>query len=160
MRNNKYIFTMLLAQIIIIIFFSSLVYESKPINPQKVQKITINVDDIEYIGVTHLTRFSVICDSVKYRFSLGQCSVNDLKENIEIGNTISISYVTKRNIFGKYNLIVDACTDNKVYYTIEEYNSQKEVVLIISIVICAITESIFLFVVIFRKIIFIGYNYE
>lgn len=129
------------------------IYECKPANEKEINQVILEVEDIKYERVISEFRFSIISDSVEYKFhNLGESSEysnRQLYENIKVGDELRISYVKK---YGKDNRVVAASSENEIYRSIEYYNSQKRPAFIVSIAFFIITQLMltsFIFIYVF-----------
>lgn len=149
-----------LVQLLIVVFFLRFISESKLIVLEDTTPITVTVDDIKYERVISEYRFSIYSDSIEYRFHnqgvFARYSNRELYETIEIGDEISIVYVERYDLTGKYKSVIDARTEMIVYRSIEEYNELREPAFIAAIVISSIIELVFILVF----IVWIMFNRE
>ena len=111
------------------------------------EQIVFKADHVELVNSVSIGRFSrqrnsiiLHCDVDKYKYGVkyfSQYSGNDLIDKLS-SEELSIVYLTSNNV------IVDIKSTETVFYTIENYNAEQTVQLVVGIVLFAIFQIIFL----------------
>ena len=134
-------------QILIILLFSFLLIESRPIDSKDMKRLDLVVESIDYKKVISEYRMDIYSDSVRYSFNsrsiLSECSVSELYDKIKVGDRLSIIFFEKSNLFDKQNLIIDARTETEIYRSVDTYNNGKSSLVTVVIIILCIVEILF-----------------
>ena len=149
-----------LTQISVFLIFAGLFYESKPYKRSDSVNVTIIVEEKEYYTRLYSERyFRVFSDEVRYDFPnlgiTGEFTSYELYQEIQTGESLNVSYVTKYGLLGKYKLVLDARSNESIYLDFDFYNTQKEkaftAVKILFIVVELIVLFIFVLIALFNK---------
>lgn len=118
-----------LVQIAIIVLYTYMLNESKPIELERVKQIDITVEEICYKKVISEYRLDIYSDLKKYSFAsrgtTKEYSNSELYEIISTGDLLTIVYYEKSSVFGTENRVVEARTKTETYRSFEEYNKGK-----------------------------------
>ena len=130
---------------VVILFAFLCILESKPVDISNCKNERIVVEDKEYIDIPRHRTFFVIANDIKYFFSnsgiFGKYSASELNEEIEIGETLDISYY-KTGLFKKKNYVI-AAEGEDVYLEYDTSYELKQKGYIGFIVLFSIIELIF-----------------
>ena len=154
LKNIFKLIIFLLLQVFIVYNFIIGLYNARSADNGNIIREVINVDDVDliYLGKTE-NIFLVYDDTIAYRFldsNSQEGSFNDLKDKINIGDDLVITY--KKGFYtlsGKTNIVVDAHTDTENYRSIEAYNEYAKEVRITTIIIYTLIELVFLSIFVF-----------
>ena len=145
-----------LVQIFIILLFMLCFYSSRPIDIDDCTKSQIAVEDKIYVRNIHEYTCRIFANGSRYDFPnighFGEYTTKEIYDNIEIGELLDVIVIEKNDLFGKYNLIVEAVNKNDQYLDFELYNVQKEMAFVSVIVLFSVLELVFL-------VLFGIYNY-
>ncbi|MBQ8791472.1 MAG: hypothetical protein IJZ51_09190 [Ruminiclostridium sp.] len=134
-------------QILIILLFSFLLIESRPIDSKDMKRLDLVVESIDYKKVISEYRMDIYSDSVRYSFNsrsvLSECSVSELYDKIKVGDRLSVIFFEKSSLFDKQNLIIDARTETEIYRSVDTYNNGKSSIVTVVIIILCIVEILF-----------------
>lgn len=134
-------------QILIILLFSFLLIESRPIDSKDMKRLDLVVESIDYKKVISEYRMDIYSDSVRYSFNsrsvLSECSVSELYDKIKVGDRLSVIFFEKSSLFDKQNLIIDARTETEIYRSVDTYNNGKSSLVTVVIIILCIVEILF-----------------
>ena len=157
LRNRKFAKRIakyaVIGQIIIILLFSVLFYQSKPIDIKDCTSIEIVVDEKEYVHGYGEYKCRIISNEMRYEFSntgiFGNYTLKELYQMISKGECIDIVYVERYLFFQKYNLIIDARNESNVYIDIDTYTAQREATFLILMTFVSFVEMIFIASIVF-----------
>ncbi len=137
----KQITTFVILQIIAIVLFASMIYNSVPISPERVECTSIQIINIKNVRRFHEFRVCVYTENESYEFpNFGEIPKSTLLDKIKEEEEISIKYVKTYGGFKCYNLIVDARSESEVYLSLEDYNAKRPLIGVIILIL--ILESI------------------
>ena len=122
---------------------------SQPADITTATQCNIVVEAVDYRRRYNESSLYVYDHSIGYKFSKGALSTEyhsilDVSKAINKGDIITITYIEERGIFEKTNLVVDAFSEDKVYLSYHQYNSDKYLVRVIVSVGFAVLELIFI----------------
>jgi len=158
--NRKAFIGFLISELLILIVFLMLLYQSMPATENNTRQISGVVEKVEYERVFSEYRLRIYVDGVRYQFgNLGvgaTYSNREIYENIREGETLTVRYVERLGVKGFENWVVDARSDRAVYRSIDEYNAQKRGVWILDIVLFSVFQAIWglvlcVYWILFRK---------
>ncbi len=136
-----------LLEIIIILLLLDALNGLYPLKIHDTERVDIIVEDLYYDYGRTSNRLVVSCGSEEYVFhnrsSEDEYSVRQLKEMIAVGDHLSLNYCEERNIWGKYNSIVNAQTESEVYRSIDHFNENQKNGSTIFIIVLVFIELIF-----------------
>ena len=155
---KKTIIWIVIIQILILTCFIVILGMSQPVDITTATQCNIVVENIDYGRRYTESSLYVYDDSTGYRFSKGALtaehpSVLDISKSIKKGDILTITYIEEKSIFGKTNLVIDAFSEDEVYLSYHQYNSEKQLVRIIVSVCVAVLELIFIAISVFAVII-------
>ena len=155
---KKAIIVIVIIQSLILIGFLVLLNKSQPVNITKATQRNIVVETVDYGRKYNESRLYVYENSIEYRFSRGALSneydsLFDISKAIHEGDRITITYIEKRGILTKTNLVIDAFSEDEVYLSYRQYNSDKHMTRIILSVCFAFLELVFIAISVFAIMI-------
>lgn len=129
-RLMRFYILCIIGKLLIIQLFLTALIGLRPIKLEDTKQIDIVVEDI-YIDRFRSQRMVLFSDSEAYiinnRSSKDEYSISQLEELIFIGSELSLNYCEERYIWGeKYNLIVNAQTEEEVYRSINSFNENSK----------------------------------
>lgn len=145
---KRFIISFLIIHAVIALMLIVVLNEAKPIRKENCQTSIVTIDNIEYVRVFKEYQCRIFSDNIRYDFPslgvFGNYSSKEIYESIGKGNLLSISYVEGVNFFGRYNLIVDARSEDTVYIDFNLYNEQRQSTFVLIIILFSIIELIVL----------------
>lgn len=136
-----------LIEIIIILLISNTIASFRPLQIQDTKQIEIVVEDVYYDYGRVSSRLVLTSGSEKYyihnRSSKNEYSIRQLKEMIAIGDRLILNYCEERNLWGKYNSVVNAQTETEVFRTIDNFNNDQKIGSTIFIIVLIFIELFF-----------------
>lgn len=133
-----------LIEIIIILLVSNAIASFCPLQIQDTKQIEIVVEDVFYDYGRVSSRLVLTSGSEKYyihnRSSEEEYSIRQLKEMITIGDRLILNYCEERNLWGKYNSVVNAQTETEVFRSIDNFNNDQKIGSIILIIVLIFIE--------------------
>ena len=120
----------ILAQLALVLLFTMLFSESKPLSLDDCSTATVVVDETEYVRELGKYKLRIIADGKIYEFPdsgiFGGYNLRELYYSISRGETVTLSYTDGYYFGERYNLIADA-RGNEVYLDFAEYNADRSV---------------------------------
>ncbi len=140
----KQITTFVILQIFAIVLFASMIYNSVPISPEKVESASIHVKNIDNLPTYREHRVFVYTENDTYIFpnmASFQLTNEELVDKVKEEDQIFIKYSERYSfILGRHKFIVDARSESETYLSLDEYNSKTPLIGVIILII--ILESI------------------
>ncbi len=142
--KTKQITTFIILQIIAIVLFASMIYNSVPISPEKVESASIHVKNIDNLPTYREHRVFVYTENDTYIFpnmASFQLTNEELVDKIKEEEQIFIKYCERYSfILGHHKFIVDARSESEMYLSLDEFNSKRPLIGVIFLIL--ILESI------------------
>ena len=151
---KKTIIWIVIIQILILTCFIVILGMSQPADITNATQCKIVVKSVDYRRRYNESSLYVYDDSAGYKFSKGALTaeypgVSDISKAIEKGDVLTITYIEEKSVFGKTNLVIDAFSEDEVYLSYHQYNSEKQIVRIIVSVFFAVFELVFIAISVF-----------
>ena len=157
---KKSIIWIAILQIIIFAFFLTFWNGTQSVNLSHTKQLNITARKIDYRRDFSEHNLYINDGSKEYKFSKGAVSseyrgVFDVSKELNVGDTLTITYIEDSNVFGKYNLIIDAYSIDNRYLSYQRFNVDKQHARIGVSILFGVVELIFIsistFIIIFNK---------
>ena len=168
MVKQKFIRTIILflfVQLLIFVAFVFIFNSSKPLDLQNKKNTEVLVEKTEYFNFRE-PRFYIYSNSEKYYFPnrgvLGQYSNYELYQTISVGDKLSLTYVEQNSIFNDKKVVIEASSEMKTYFTIEEFQQLYSGTEVFIVIVFSVLEIGYISIVSvycwFHKDVFIKYK--
>ena len=132
-------------QLVLLTFFLFVLSETQPIELSQTHQLTMTVEKIDYRRDFNESDLYIYDSSHEYRISKSALSpayrgVWDLSKELHVGDTLTILYTEDFGIFGKYNLIIDAYSNDEIYLSYQRFNNDKHIVRTIMLIFFCVVE--------------------
>lgn len=151
---KKTIIRLVFFQCFILLSILTVLYKSAPIDLTTATQCNIVIERISYGRRYNESSLYVYNNSVEYKFSKGALatdynSVREISEALNEGESLTITYIKDRSIFGETNLVIDAFSEKDEYLSYKQYNSEKHLVRVILIIFFCGIEIVFMTISVF-----------
>lgn len=146
---KKSIIGITILQLIILAFFLVFWNGTQSVDLSHTKQLNITVRKIDYRRDVHESSLYINDGSNEYKFSKGALSseyrgVFDLSKELNVGDTLTITYIEESNVFRKYNLIIDAYSNDNIYLSYQKFNVDKQYARIGVSIFFGVVELIFI----------------
>jgi len=157
---KKSIIWIAILQIIVLAFFLVIWNDTQPVDLSQTKQLNITVREIDYRRDFNESNLYIYDGSNAYKFSKGAVlseyrGVFDVSKELNVGDTLTITYIEDSNVFGKYNLIIDAYSIDNRYLSYQRFNVDKQYARIGVSILFGVVELIFIsistFIIILNK---------
>ena len=156
-RIIKVAFIFFLIQLLIIILFVTTLIQRQQITHGEIETTSFVPDKVEKVKLIALTRHTrrksdvyIYFDSVKYTVGVEYFKRYNDSELVEKLSNEQLTVVYEKNTRD----IVDLRSDKRVYYTIDDYNDEQRLQLVLGIIVLSIAELVLLSCIIFYILFF------
>lgn len=151
---KKSIIGIVVVQLVVFILFFCLLNITQSVDSNQTKKLNIIVERISYRRDFNESNLYVYDGTNEYKFSKGALlseyrGVYDLSKELNAGDTLTITYVEKNNLFEKNNMIIDAYSSENTYLSHERFNNDKQKARIGIFILFAMLELILIMVSVF-----------
>ena len=155
---KKKVIGIAILQLIILAFFLVFWNDTQSVDLSQTKNLNITVRKIDYRRDFHEYNLYLYDGSNEYKFSKGALSseyssVFDVSKELNDGDTLTIAYIEDSNIFGKYNLIIDAYSIDNIYLSCQRFNVDKQHARIGVAILFGVIELIFIVISAFMRIL-------
>ncbi len=155
---KKSIVVIAIVQFIVFILFLGLLSGTQSVDLAQTKQLNITVKRIDYRSDFNESNLYIYDGSKEYKFSKGALlaenrGVYDMSKKLNVGDTLTITYIEECNVFGKYNLIIDAYSIDDTYLSYERFNEDKQKARIGVSILFGVFELIFILISVFIIII-------
>ncbi len=157
---KKNIIRIAILQLIILAFFLVFWNDTQSVDLSQTKQLNITVREIDYRRDFHESDLYIYDDLNEYKFSKGALSseyrgVYDVSKELNVGDALTITYIEDGNVFGKYNLVIDAYSIDDIYLSYQRFNDNKEYARIGMLILFGVVELVFVmisaFIIILNK---------
>ena len=148
---KKSIIWIAILQFIILAFFLVFWNDTQTVDLSQTKQLDITVREIDYRRDFHESNLYIYDGLKEYKFSKGALSseyrgVFDVSKELNVGDTLTITYIEDNDVFGEYNLIIDAYSSDNRYLSYQRFNVDKQHARIGVSILFGVVELIFILV--------------